>query len=474
MTQATMIPLRLGPVHFVGIGGIGMSGIAEVLLNHGYQVQGSDISSTPITKRLEKLGARVFNGHAAEHLQGADVAVVSSAIQDSNPELQEAFRLGMPVVRRADMLAELMRLKSNVAIAGTHGKTTTTTLVATLLDQGGFDPTVVNGGIIHAYQSNARLGSGQWMVVEADESDGTFVKLPATVAVVTNIDPEHLDHYGTYEELKAGFASFVSNVPFYGFAVCCTDHPEVEALAGQISGRKIVSYGLNSQADVGAVNLRFNKTGTTFDVAFRSVGQTLESCSLPMPGEHNVQNALAAVAVARGLGMSPTQIKSALAGFAGVGRRFTRVGVVGGIAIVDDYAHHPVEIAAAIRAACQTTDGRVIAIHQPHRYSRLSNLFVDFCTCFKEADMVGITDVYSAGEDSIPGIDRNALVAGLRQYGHRKVFGFSGADELAERIRKLARPGDLVICMGAGSISAWAHQLPGKLSRTSDSGSAYG
>ena len=463
MSSPTKIPIRVGPVHFIGIGGIGMSGIAEVLLDHGYQVQGSDLSDTPITRRLEKLGAVVFSGHSAANLAGADVAVVSSAIRDTNPELREARRIGMPIVRRAEMLAELMRLKSNVAVAGTHGKTTTTTLVATLLEHGGLDPTVVNGGIIRAYESNARRGSGEWMVVEADESDGTFVKLPATVAVVTNIDPEHLDYYGSFENLKAAFLSFVANVPFYGFAVCCTDHPEVQALVGHTTDRKIVSYGFNAQADVRGLNVKPDGLGVKFDVSFRQDGAVLESCSLPMPGEHNVLNALAAVTVARGLGLGMPSIKSGLAAFSGVGRRFTRTGEVGGVSVVDDYAHHPVEIAAVIKAARQATAGRVIAIHQPHRFSRLSNLFEEFCGCFKEADIVGICDVYAAGEDPVLGADRDSLVDGLRRFGQKEVFAFSGSDGLLELVARHSRSGDLVLCMGAGSISSWANELPARL-----------
>ena len=474
MPSPTKIPIRVGPVHFIGIGGIGMSGIAEVLLDHGYQVQGSDLSDTPITRRLEKLGAVVFSGHSAANLAGADVAVVSSAIRDANPELREARRVGMPIVRRAEMLAELMRLKSNVAVAGTHGKTTTTTLVATLLEHGGLDPTVVNGGIIRAYESNARRGSGEWMVVEADESDGTFVKLPATVAVVTNIDPEHLDYYGSFENLKAAFMSFVANVPFYGFAVCCTDHPEVQALAGHTTDRKIVSYGFNAQADIRGLNVRPDGLGVKFDVSFRQDGTVLESCSLPMPGEHNVLNALAAVAVARGLGLGMQSIKSGLAAFSGVGRRFTRTGEVGGVAIVDDYAHHPVEITAVIKAARQATAGRVIAIHQPHRFSRLSNLFEEFCGCFKEADIVGICDVYSAGEDPVPGADRDSLVDGLRRFGQKEVFAFSESDGLLELVARHSRPGDLVLCMGAGSISTWANELPERLVQARGTGPADG
>ncbi|MFN4101408.1 MAG: UDP-N-acetylmuramate--L-alanine ligase, partial [Pararhodobacter sp.] len=386
MNAATKLPGDVGPIHFVGIGGIGMSGIAEVLLNHGYTVQGSDQKTTKITDRLAGLGATVFEGQATGNLTGAQVVVISSAIKPGNPELDEARRLGLPVVRRAEMLAELMRLKSNIAVAGTHGKTTTTTMVAEVLVAGGVDPTVVNGGIIHAYGSNARMGQGEWMVVEADESDGTFNRLPATIAIVTNIDPEHMEHWGDFEQLKQGFVDFVSNIPFYGVAVCCTDHPEVRSLVGKITDRRVITYGFNAQADVRALNLRYEGGVAHFDIALQTEDIVIADCSLPMPGDHNVSNALAAVAVARHLGMKAEEIRGALAAFGGVNRRFTKVGEVNGVTIIDDYGHHPVEIAAVLKAARQATAGRVIAVHQPHRYSRLASLFEDFCGCFNEAD----------------------------------------------------------------------------------------
>ncbi len=463
MNAATKLPTDVGPIHFVGIGGIGMSGIAEVLLNHGYEVQGSDLKSTPITGRLAGMGARVFEGQRAENLDGAEVVVISSAIKPGNAELDEARRRGLPVVRRAEMLAELMRLKSNIAVAGTHGKTTTTTLVAELLVKGGIDPTVINGGVIHAYGSNARMGQGEWMVVEADESDGTFNRLPATIAIVTNIDPEHMEHWGDFDALRQGFYDFVSNIPFYGLAVCCTDHPEVQALVGRISDRRVLTYGFNAQSDVRAVNLRYERGVARFDVALQAEGRMIEGCSLPMPGDHNVSNALAAVAVARHLGMKRDAIRDALANFGGVNRRFTRVGEVNGVTVIDDYGHHPVEIAAVLRAARQATEGRIIAVHQPHRYSRLSSLFDDFCGCFNEADAVGIADVYAAGEEPIPGATRDDLVAGLIRHGHRRAVAIASEDDLERFVRAEARPGDMVVCLGAGTISAWAGGLPARL-----------
>lgn len=466
MSAATKLPRELGPIHFVGIGGIGMSGIAEVLMTLGYRVQGSDTKASGITDRLAGLGATVFEGQRAENLGAAAVVVVSSAIRPGNPELEEARRRKLPVVRRAEMLAELMRLKSNIAVAGTHGKTTTTTMVATLLDRGGFDPTVINGGVIHAYGSNARAGAGEWMVVEADESDGSFNRLPATIAIVTNIDPEHMDHWGTFEALRKGFFDFVSNVPFYGLAVCCTDHPEVQALVGRVTDRRIVTFGFNAQADVRATGLRFENGKAFFDIMLQNEGQgsRIESCTLPMPGDHNVSNALAAVAVARELGMTTTDIRAALAAFGGVNRRFTRVGeVLGGVTVIDDYGHHPVEIAAVLKAARQATAGRVIAVHQPHRYTRLSGLFEDFCTCFNDADVVAIADVYAAGEDPIAGASRDDLVAGLIAHGHRHARAVVDEADLARLVREQARPGDMVVCLGAGTISAWANALPQRL-----------
>ena len=461
---ATKLPTDVGPIHFVGIGGIGMSGIAEVLLNLGYTVQGSDLKASKITDRLARLGATVFVGQTADNLEGAEVVVISSAIKPGNAELDAARAQGLPVVRRAEMLAELMRLKSNVAVGGTHGKTTTTTMVATLLDAGGLDPTVINGGIIHAYGSNARMGAGEWMVVEADESDGTFNRLPATIAIVTNIDPEHMEHWGTLENLRQGFDDFVGNIPFYGVAVCCTDHPEVQALVGRISDRRIVTFGFNTQADVRAVNLSYKAGVAHFDIALQAEGVMIEGCTLPMPGDHNVSNALAAVAVARHLGMKAGEIRSALAAFGGVNRRFTKVGEVGGVTIIDDYGHHPVEIAAVLKAARQATTGRVIAVHQPHRYSRLSSLFEEFCACFNDADVVAISEVFAAGEEPIPGASRDDLVAGLIRHGHRHASALTREEDLAALVRANAGPGDMVVCLGAGTISAWANNLPEKLS----------
>ena len=463
MTPVTKLPVDVGPIHFTGIGGIGMSGIAEVLLNLGYTVQGSDLRSSKITERLVNLGATVFEGQRAENLDNAEVVVISSAIKTGNPELDEARRRGLPVVRRAEMLAELMRLKSNIAIAGTHGKTTTTTMVATLLDAGGIDPTVVNGGIIHAYGSNARMGQGEWMVVEADESDGTFNRLPATIAIVTNIDPEHMEHWGSFDALRDGFYDFVSNIPFYGLAVCCTDHEEVQRLVGRITDRRVVTYGFNAQADVRAVNLRYENGVAHFDIALQADEMVIEGCTLPMPGDHNVSNALSAVAVARHLGMKAEEIRSALAAFSGVNRRFTKVGEVGGVSIIDDYGHHPVEIAAVLKAARQATKGRVIAVHQPHRYTRLSSLFEDFCGCFNEADVVAIAEVYAAGEDPIPGATRDDLVAGLIRHGHRHARALLSEDDLERLVREQATEGDMVVCLGAGTISSWANNLPARL-----------
>lgn len=461
------LPLSLGPIHFVGIGGIGMSGIAEVLHNLGYTVQGSDVSESANVKRLAEKGIKVKVGHAAENIEGAAVLVVSSAIRRDNPELVAARAKRLPVVRRAEMLAELMRLKSCVAIAGTHGKTTTTSLVATLLDAGGFDPTVINGGIINAYGTNARLGDGEWMVVEADESDGTFLKLPVEVAIVTNIDPEHLDHFKTFDAVQAAFRSFIDNLPFYGFAVMCTDHPVVQDLVGRVEDRRVITYGENPQADVRLVDLDLRGGVCRFNVLFRGrngdVRHELRDLVLPMPGRHNALNATAAIAVAHELGASDEQIRSALAGFGGVKRRFTRTGEVGGVTIFDDYGHHPVEIAAVLRAARASTEGQVIAVVQPHRYTRLQSLFDQFATCFNDADHVIVADVYPAGEAPIPGIDRDHLVEALRARGHRSVVALPGPDALAGIVKGFARPEDYVVCLGAGSISQWAYALPEQL-----------
>ena len=458
MKKVTKLPGDIGAIHFVGIGGIGMSGIAEVLLDQGYMVQGSDLKASKITRRLEAMGALIHLGQKAENLGEAEVVVVSTAIKPGNPELDQARKVGLPVVRRAEMLAELMRLKSNVAVAGTHGKTTTTTMVSTLLHAGGFDPTVVNGGVINAFESNARTGQGEWMVVEADESDGTFNRLPATIAIVTNIDPEHMEHWGSFDNLRQGFFEFVHNIPFYGLAVCNTDHPEVQALVGRITDRRVTTYGFNAQADVRVVDLSYAQGTAYFDVALRD-GSMIEGCTLPMPGDHNVSNALASVAVALHLGMSGDAIRAGLHSFKGVNRRFTKVAELDGVTIIDDYAHHPVEIAAALKAARQSHSGRIIAIHQPHRYSRLNDLFDDFCTCFNDADVVGITDIFAAGEAPIAGADRDSLVIGLTGHGHRNAMAVADEAALKAFLTEHCQPGDMLICLGAGSISAWAHGL---------------
>ena len=465
MNPPTALPLDIGPIHFVGIGGIGMSGIAEVMLNLGYRVQGSDLKESERVAHLRGLGARVHVGQRAENLAEAGVVVISSAIKPGNPELDAARERALPVVRRAEMLAELMRLRWNVAVAGTHGKTTTTSLVAALLDAGGIDPTVINGGIIQSYGSNARLGDGRWMVVEADESDGTFVKLPATLAIVTNIDAEHLDHYGTVEALHDGFEAFASNIPFYGALIACIDHPGVQGLIGRVTDRRVVTYGTSRQADCRAENVAAEGGEMRFDLAFRAGdGMRREAgLRLPMPGEHNVLNALAAIAAARELRIPFETIRAGLAGFRGVRRRFTRVGEWNGVAIIDDYGHHPVEIAAVLKAARAATEGRVIAVHQPHRFTRLHDLFEEFCACFNDADVVGIADVFAAGEAPIEGVSRDALVGGLRAHGHRRAAAVRAPEGLADWVAGEARPGDILLCLGAGSISTWAQALPDEL-----------
>ncbi len=461
------LPRDLGSIHFVGIGGIGMSGIAEVLANLDYTVTGSDVSESANVKRLRDKNIKVSIGHDSKNVEGAGVVVVSSAIKRDNPELVAARAKRLPVVRRAEMLAELMRLKSAVAIAGTHGKTTTTSLVATLLDAGGLDPTVINGGIINAYGTNARLGDGDWMVVEADESDGTFLKLPADIAIVTNVDPEHLDHFKTFDAVKEAFQAFVENVPFYGFAVMCTDHREVQAMVGRIEDRRVITYGENPQADVRLVDLDHHHGKSRFSVVFRGrdaqAEHRISDLTLPMPGRHNALNATAAIAVAHNLLVSDDAIRNALASFGGVKRRFTRTGEWNGVAIIDDYGHHPVEIAAVLRAARESSDGKIIAVMQPHRYTRLKELFEQFCTCFNDADTVIVADVYSAGEAPIKDIDRDHLVQGIRARGHRNVAPLPNSEQLATMIQGIAKPGDMVVCLGAGSITQWAYALPGEL-----------
>ena len=463
------MPLDIGIIHFVGIGGIGMSGIAEVMHNLGYQVQGSDIAQNPNVDRLRTLGIKVEVGHRAENLGETRVVVTSSAVKSDNPEVTAARKAMVPVVRRAEMLAELMRLKWAIAVGGTHGKTTTTSLIAAVLDAAKLDPTVINGGIINAYGTNARLGEGDWMVVEADESDGTFIRLPATIAVVTNIDPEHLDFYGDFEALKAAFRTFVDAIPFYGFATLCIDHPEVQALIPHLSDRKIITYGLGPLANVRGENVSLDMSGAQFDVAIsdRITGgeRRIENLQIPMFGHHNVLNALAAVAVGAELGVDNDTIRGGLGRFKGVKRRFTKTGEIGGITVIDDYGHHPVEIAAALKAARSATSGRVIAVVQPHRYSRLASLFEEFCTCFNDADHVVVADVYPAGESPIEGMDRDGLIEGLHAHGHTQVTGLLAPKHLAAVIDDISSPGDLVICLGAGNITSWAQALPEDLAK---------
>ena len=469
MPAKTRVPLDVGTIHFIGIGGIGMSGIAEIMHNLGYKVQGSDVADNANVKRLRKMGIPVMLGHDPNNLKDVSAAVYSSAVKPGNPEFDAARAQSLPLVRRAEMLAEIMRLRSCVAVAGTNGKTTTTTMIAALLDAGGLDPTVVNGGVINAYGTNARLGAGEWVVVEADESDGTFLKLPMTVAVVTNADPDHLDFYGTFDRMRDAFQRFVENVPFYGFAVLCMDHPEVQAMIGRIEDRRLISYGLSPQADVRAVNVTFSEGASHFDLVIadrRKNTQTrIDGMRLPMPGEHNVQNALAAITVARELGIGEATIRDALAKFAGVGRRFTRVGEWKGAAIIDDYAHNPFKIAAALKAARQAYAGPVIAIVQPHRYTRLHDTFEQFAKCLNDADVAIIAPVYAAGEKPIEGISRDSYAEALRAHGHRDVRVIDSEADLAAMLGSMENmlDGGAIVFLGAGSVTQWAHNIEAAL-----------
>ncbi|BEV11131.1 UDP-N-acetylmuramate--L-alanine ligase [Asticcacaulis sp. DW145] len=460
-------PFDLGPVHFVGIGGIGMSGIAEIMIKIGYKVQGSDAKASANTERLQKLGAKIFIGHEAAHVSDDVSALVySTAVKHDNPEMVAARSRRIPLVRRAEMLAELMRLQFSIAVGGTHGKTTTTSMVAALLDAGGLDPTVVNGGIINAYGTNAKVGDGDWIVVEADESDGSFLRLKSTLAIVTNIDAEHLDHWGDFEAVKKGFVDFVENIPFYGFAAVCVDHPEVLALTAKVENRRLIPYGVSPQAEVRCTNIDFGPEGATFDVVFSPVGVepfTWAGLKLPMTGNHNVSNATAAIAIARELGVSEADVRKGLGAFGGVKRRFTTTGIVNGVRIIDDYGHHPVEIAAVLKAARQVTQGKVIAVVQPHRYTRLRDLMTEFSTCFHDADKVIVADVYSAGEAPIEGVSKDALVEALHRHGHRNAVGLDGPAALAGLVAAEAKAGDLVVCLGAGDITQWAYALPAQL-----------
>ncbi|MFM7028049.1 MAG: UDP-N-acetylmuramate--L-alanine ligase [Chakrabartia sp.] len=456
------VPTSIGTIHFIGIGGIGMSGIAEVMSNLGYQVQGSDIAESYVVEGLRAKGIKVMIGHSADNLGDAAVVVTSTAVKRGNPEVEEALERRVPIVRRAEMLAELMRLKSTVAVAGTHGKTTTTSMIAAMLDAGGIDPTVINGGIINSYGSNARLGDSDWMVVEADESDGSFLRLDGTIAVVTNIDPEHLDHYGSFDAVKKAFVEFIENVPFYGLAILCLDHPEVQAIIPRIRDRRIMTYGFSAQADVRGDHVTPYPGGNRFDVVVRSRDgrlRTIAGIDLPMPGRHNVQNALAAIAVGLEMGMTDAEIQKGFAHFGGVKRRFTKVGEVDGVSIIDDYGHHPVEIRAVLSAAREGAQGRVIAVCQPHRYSRLGNLMDEFASCFNDADLVFVAPVYAAGEAPMEGVSAAALVAQLKERGHRAAGEVADAEALAQIIASQAQPGDMVVCLGAGDITKWAAGL---------------
>ena len=468
------MPANIGIVHFVGIGGIGMSGIAEVLHNLGYKVQGSDQNESANVERLRAKGIEVHIGHRAENLGEAEVVVASSAIRQDNPERVEARERRIPLVRRAEMLAELMRFKNAIAIGGTHGKTTTTSMVGTILEAGGLDPTVINGGIINHLGTNVRLGNGDWLVAEADESDGTFLKLPADVAVVTNIDPEHLDHYGNFDEVRRAFRNFIENVPFYGFGVCCIDHGEVQAMVSKITDRRVVTYGQNLQADVRFHSVVITGARSQFGVEIRDRKSgaviAIDGLELPMAGMHNVSNATAAIAVAHELGVSPEGIRRGIAAFSGVKRRFTHAGSWNGVEIFDDYGHHPVEITAVLKAARAGASGKVIAIKQPHRFTRLQSLFSDFCSCFNDADVVMVAPVYSAGEAPIEGVSSEALVAGLKAGGHRNARSISGPADIAPIVAELAQPGDFVVFLGAGNITQWAYALQGELEALSAKG----
>lgn len=470
-----VFPSSFGALHFIGIGGIGMSGVAELLHNLGYQVQGSDQADSANVRRLAEQGIRTFIGHDETHIyddKGVPVSgiVINALVPENNPEVIKAKELKIPLINRSELLAELMRVKFSIGIAGTHGKTTTTSIVGALLEDGGFDPTVINGGIVNAYGTNTRIGKGDWLVAEADEAYGTFLKLNPTVAVVTNIDPEHLDYYKTFDNVRAAFKRYIEATPFYGFAVLCLDHPEVQKLAATIQGNHILTYGTNPQAMVQAQNIRMTPSGSYFDIRINGTlspeGRMITNMHMPMPGQHNVLNALAGIAVALQMGMEEETIRQSLAKFSGVKRRFTKTGEVNNITVIDDYGHHPVEIAAVLKAARATVadhNGRVIAVFQPHRYSRVHDLFDDFCTCFNDADTAIIADVYAAGETPIKGAEKEDIVEGLIHAGHKNAMILRDEKELPDIIHHLAKPGDIVMCVGAGSITKWAQSLPEEL-----------
>lgn len=464
--------LDVGTIHFIGIGGIGMSGIAEILSNLGYKVQGSDSASSYVTEHLVSLGIKVIIGQAEENIEGASVIVKSSAVKDNNPEIMAARANKIPVIKRAEMLAEIMRLKHCIAIAGTHGKTTTTTMVTAVLDSAKLDPTVINGGIINSYGSNAHLGKGEWLVAEADESDGTFLKLPSTISVITNIDPEHLENYsGSFDVLRKAFRDYIENIPFYGFGVLCVDHPEVRELYKKITDRKLVSYGIDSSdANIKAENIIADPSGSRYNVRVNGLseekGRLIENIYLSMPGIHNVLNSLAAIAVGVELGLSDEEIRGAFGGFKGIKRRFTKTGEVNNIKIIDDYGHHPKEIQATLKTAKQvvpTGTGRIIAVFQPHRFTRVRDLFNDFCSCFGDADIVIVSDIYSAGELPIDGITQENLVQSMKKISKGEIYSLASAAELPGMVKDVAKPGDMVVCLGAGDVTKWAAHLPDDL-----------
>ena len=457
---ATRLPLNLGPIHFIGIGGIGMSGIAEILVNLGYSVQGSDIKKTNITERLSTLSVKIFYDHDKENVSNCSVVVISSAIKKENIELSFAKQLGIPIVSRAEMLAELMRMKLNIVVAGSHGKTTTTSLVASIAEAGNLDPTVINGGVIKAYGSNARLGEGDWMVVEADESDGSFNKLPVTVAIVTNIDKEHLDYYGSFPNLKQAFERFISSVPFYGIAICCIDDKNVAKVISHVKDRKIITYGFSENADITIRNISVDEKGTRFDLDDKITNIYLRDFHLPMIGQHNALNACAAILAASNLSIPLKFIKDALGKFEGVARRFTRIGFFNGATIIDDYAHHPAEIKAVISAAKEIATRRIIVVHQPHRFSRLKSLFTDFSKCFRDADIVGITPVFAAGEPQISGFDSKTLINSVTRSGMQKVEYVENEASFSRFLRNNCNKGDIFLTLGAGSITSWVNNLP--------------
>jgi UDP-N-acetylmuramate--alanine ligase len=463
------IPKTLGTIHIVGIGGIGMSAIAEVLLAQGYRVQGSDQKDSANCQRLRSKGIKVAVGHAAANLAGAAYVVISTAVKTGNPELDGARAQGLPVIRRAEMLAEIMRAFATISITGTHGKTTTTSLIAHLLSEGGLDPTVITGGIINAWGSNARLGQGPWMVVEADESDGTFVRIPSQIGVVTNIDPEHLDYFGTVETMHQAYAQFFKQLPFYGLAVACIDHPVAKQMIADLGlredGRRLLTYGSDAAADLRLTRVEISGTITTFDAELsgRVTGgaRLITGWQIPLAGQHNALNALAAIAVASETGLSDAAIRAAMADFSGVKRRFQPTGAWLGATIYDDYGHHPVEIAAVLKAArAGARGGRVIAVCEPHRYTRLRDLMGEFAACFSDADSVIVGPLYAAGEPPIDGVSHASLASAIRATGHADAVHVDAPEALVPELKARAKSGDTVLCFGAGHSTDWAHALP--------------